>query len=154
MSREESNKDLQRLDNEVISANPSLKNIKPKQRQEILQTIMQVVSVRSHSGPLPDVETLQGYNQIIPNGAERLMQQVEKQSEHRREMERKVISSNNLQSFIGQFFGLLIAGGVLYASYELTMSGHDTVGGILGGTTLVSLVGIFVYGKKKQSQDF
>lgn len=153
MNREENNEELQKLDNEVISANPSLKSIKPKQRQEILQTIMQVVSVKTHSGPLPDVETLQGYNEIIPNGAERIMQQVEKQSEHRRDMERKVISSNNLQSFIGQFFGLLIAGGVLYASYELTMNGHDTVGGILGGTTLVSLVGIFVYGKKKQKDD-
>ncbi|MEN5213154.1 DUF2335 domain-containing protein [Elizabethkingia anophelis] len=107
---------------------------------------------KSHSGPLPDVETLHGYNEIIPNGGERLMKQVELQGEHRRKIESSVIKWNNLQSLIGQIFGLLIAVGILYASYELAMNGHDGVAGALGTTTIGSLVGIFVYGKRKQKE--
>ncbi|MEN5132363.1 DUF2335 domain-containing protein [Elizabethkingia anophelis] len=117
------------------------------------KSTLQVISIsKSHSGPLPDVETLHGYNEIIPNGGERLMKQVELQGEHRRKIESSVIKWNNLQSLIGQIFGLLIAVGILYASYELAMNGHDGVAGALGTTTIGSLVGIFVYGKRKQKE--
>ncbi|GET45255.1 DUF2335 domain-containing protein [Capnocytophaga felis] len=155
MDKEASKQELQRLDEEVISVNPSLKNINPKKRQELLQAYMGVVSVtKMHSGPLPDVETLKGYDEIIPNGGERLMQQVEKQGNHRRKIESKVVNWNNFQSLLGQVFGLLIAGGVLFASYDLAMKGHESVAKVLGSTTIIGLAGIFVYGKKKQREDF
>lgn len=146
--------ELKELEKKIFS-NPQLQNIPQKQRLEITRNTLQVISYsKSHSGPLPDVETLQGYNEIIPNGGERLMLQVEKQGDHRRKLEGRVINWNNFQSLLGQLFGLIIAAGFLYACYELAMNGHDTVAGILGGTTIVSLVGIFVYGKNKQTEKF
>lgn len=140
--------------NEILS-DPKFRGISQKNRNELVQRITSLVSFsKTHSGPLPDVETLEGYNRIIPNGGERLMQQVEKQSEHRRNLESSVVTWNNIQSFVGQCFGLIVALGFLYVTYLLAMGGHDTVASILGGTTIVGLVSVFVYGKKKQSEDF
>jgi putative inner membrane protein len=152
---EKSKANIQKIDKELLDSNPTLQNIDPQLRQELIQTIISVTTVsKVHSGPLPDVETLNGYNRIIPNGAERLMQQVEKQSQHRRDIENKVVSWNNIESLLGQLFGLIIAGSVLYASYSLAINGHETVASILGGATIVGLTSIFVYGKKKQGEKF
>ena len=152
---EKSKANIQKIDKELLDSNPTLQNIDPQLRQELIQTIISVTTVsKVHSGPLPDVETLNGYNKIIPNGAERLMQQVEKQSQHRRDIENKVVSWNNIESLLGQLFGLIIAGSVLYASYSLAINGHETVASILGGATIVGLTSIFVYGKKKQGEKF
>lgn len=152
---EKSKENIQKIDKELLDSNPTLQDIDPQLRQELIQTIISVTTVsKVHSGPLPNVETLNGYNQIIPNGAERLMQQVEKQSQHRRDIENKVVSWNNIESLLGQLFGLIIAGSVLYASYSLAINGHETVASILGGATIVGLTSIFVYGKKKQGEKF
>jgi hypothetical protein len=43
---------------------------------------------------------------------------------------------------------------VLFASYRLAMNGHEAVASVLGGTTIVGLTSIFVYGKKKQKENF
>ena len=77
------------------------------------------------------------------------MQQVELQSAHRRKIE----NWYNIQSLLGQFFGLVIAGSVLYASYQLAMKGYEAVAIVLGGATIVGLTGIFVYGKRKQNEE-
>ena len=152
---EKSKENIQKIDKELLDSNPTLQDIDPQLRQELIQTIISVTTVsKVHSGPLPNGETLNGYNQIIPNGAERLMQQVEKQSQHRRDIENKVVSWNNIESLLGQLFGLIIAGSVLYASYSLAINGHETVASILGGATIVGLTSIFVYGKKKQGEKF
>ena len=146
---------VQKIDSDLVASNPSLNEIDPTLRQELIQTIIGVTAIsKVHSGPLPDVETLNGYNQIIPNGAERLMQQVEKQSQHRRDIENRVIKWNSIESLIGQLCGMIIAGSVLFASYRLAMNGHEAVASVLGGTTIVGLTSIFVYGKKKQKENF
>ena len=151
MAKVDKNKNLQKIDKEILNTNPTLENIDPELRQELIKTAISVVSVsRVHSGPLPDVETLAGYDKIIKNGAERLMQQVELQSAHRRKIE----NWYNIQSLLGQLFGFVIAGSVLYASYSLAINGHETVASILGGATIVGLTSIFVYGKKKQGEKF
>lgn len=45
----------------------------------------------SHSGPLPDPDTLQRYEQVLPGLAERILVMAEKQSEQRQGLERAVV---------------------------------------------------------------
>ena len=150
MAKVDKNKNLQKIDKEILNTNPTLESIDPELRQELIKTAISVVSVsRVHSGPLPDVETLAGYDKIIKNGAERLMQQVELQSAHRRKIE----NWYNIQSLLGQLFGLVIAGSVLYASYQLAIKGNEAVAKVLGDSTKVGIKGIFVYGKRKQNEE-
>lgn len=61
------------------------------------------------SGPLPDPKELALYNDIVPNGAERIFIQFEQQSEHRRLLENKVINNDIRNSRLGMFFSFLIS---------------------------------------------
>lgn len=66
MAKVDKNKNLQKIDNEILNTNPTLENIDPELRQELIKTAISIVSVsKVHSGPLPDVETLAGYDKII-----------------------------------------------------------------------------------------
>ncbi len=60
------------------------------------QVAKQEVSYRveQFSGPLPTPADFQAYDAALPGAAERLMQQFEEQSAHRRSIEGKVVDSN------------------------------------------------------------
>ncbi len=112
-----------------------------------------MIQERSHSGPLPDAETIIQYNSVIPEGADRIMRMAEKQQEHRMNIENLVISSQSKQSNLGQWFGLIIGLVGICCGTFLAYSGETTVGGIIAGGTVVSLVSVFVIGKKLQKSD-
>jgi len=76
----------------------------PDQQQQLIFSFM----MQSHSGPIPDPETLARYNQIIPNGADRIMKMAEDQSQHRISLEAQVIPAQLKQSGRGQIFALVI----------------------------------------------
>jgi uncharacterized membrane protein len=101
----------------------------------------------SFSGPLPPPEALDRYNQIVPGLAERIVAMAESQSQHRQALERKVIDSNIRNERLGQVFAFFIAMTVVVGSLILLWHGRNLEGltGILG--TLVSLAGVFVYGR-------
>lgn len=71
---------LIQLEQEIISENPKLfEGITPKKKQELLKAIsFTSIQQRTHSGPLPDAETLIKYDSVIPNGADRIMKMAEK----------------------------------------------------------------------------
>lgn len=109
-SQEEVPEELQEIEDDLISLNPEIfKGVPVKKKIEILQSFS-IVSIqqRSHSGPLPDSDTLIKYNSVIPNGADRIMKMAENQQSHRMNMENKVITSQSSQSKLGQIFGLII----------------------------------------------
>jgi len=142
--------ELKELEQELQSINPEVFQGVPIQKKlEILQGIS-VVSIRSHSGPLPDAETLIKYDSIIPDGANRIMTMAEKQQNHRIDIESNVVKSNNGQSKLGQIFGLIIGIVGIGCGTYLASIGESTVGGIIAGTTVVSLVSVFVIGKAAQ----
>lgn len=50
--------------------------------------VTQITQVqKSHSGPLPDIDTLRGYADLIDQGAERIMRMAEKEQEHSHKMD-------------------------------------------------------------------
>ena len=105
------------------------------------------------SGPLPDPAELEAYNQIIPDGADRILKMVEAQSAHRIGMEKVVITSQQRQAFCGQIFGLLIGlSGLSLATYAAVM-GQPWFGAIIGGATLGSLVSAFLYTQTQQKKE-
>ncbi|MFN8277077.1 MAG: DUF2335 domain-containing protein [Chitinophagales bacterium] len=119
-------------------------------QQQALIRVMTSASNEYH-GPLPDAETIRVYNQVIPNGGERLMITFEKQVEHRLHIEQTGQRRSLNQSAIGQWMGFLIS--VLFGviSWDLVKSGHDSAGMVIGGADLVALVTIFVANKAAKS---
>lgn len=104
-------------------------------------------------GPLPPPNALREYEEIIPGSANRILESVEKQQEHSRNMERTVITGNSKRAYLGLFFGFIISilgiGGGIY----LIATGHDWAGLSLAGINLTGLVGVFVYGSKARRDE-
>ena len=148
--------ELIELEQELITLNPKIfEGITQDKKEEILKSvsITMIQEERSHSGPLPDAETLIKYNSVIPEGADRIMKMAEKQQEHRMNLESTVILSNSKQSNLGQLFGLIIGLVGIGCGTFLAYSGETTVGGIIAGGTVISLVSVFVIGKRTQKSD-
>lgn len=55
------------------------------------QTSVVQIQASAFSGPLPPPELLAKYNDVIPNGAERIMAMAERQSSHRERLEYRVV---------------------------------------------------------------
>lgn len=147
--------ELIELEQELTTINPQIfQGLTPKKKEEILRSVsVTMIQERSHSGPLPDAETLIQYNSVIPEGADRIMRMAEKQQEHRMRLENSVISSQSKQSNLGQWFGLIIGLVGIGCGTFLAYCGETTVGGIIAGGTVVSLVSVFVIGKRTQKSD-
>lgn len=136
----------------VTKQNPRLFNgLDKKKRDQIVQAIsvgfMHVQ--KSHSGPLPDAETLEHYARIIPNGAERVMAMAEKEQKFRHDTTTTVSRRQLNQISRGQFFAFALAlvgiGGGIFLAYL----GKETTGLTTIITSIVALVGAFLYGQNQ-----
>ncbi len=148
----EISQELIELEHELKAVNPKVfEGIPVGKKREILQSMsFTLIQEKMHSGPLPDAETLVKYNSVIPNGADRIMKMAENQQSHRIKIENKVIQSQSNQSIVGQIFGLILGLVGLACGTFLAYNGIETVGAIIAGGTVVSLVSVFVIGKKTQ----
>jgi uncharacterized membrane protein len=120
---------------------------------EIVRFTRIISSVSYYNGPLPPPNLLREFNQIIPNGAERIIKQFEEQSFYRREFEKLVIRSQQTRSNIGQWLGFSLALICIVSSLYLASKGHtEDVVSIIGGSTVISLAAIFVVGRLMQNK--
>ena len=105
------------------------------------------------SGPIPSPETLAGYNAIVPGAAERILAMAERQSAHRMGLESNVIQGDLRRASAGLWLGGLVAVFAMATAGFMAWAGHPVSGTIIGGGTLASLVGTFVYGSQIKRQD-
>lgn len=123
----------------------------PEPQKKAVEAILLGISYqRIWQGPYPPPEILKAYNDAFPNGAENIFLESKAQREHRHALENKVIPEELSQSRRGQTFGFIITLAFLVASFVLILKGHGVYGTILGGVDLITLVTIFVYGRKTQ----
>src|SRR5438876_1426484 len=126
------------LENAISKAMPEkaaeiLRAIPQEKRQQIAGFVWEQTSIRI--GPIPPPEELAAYNQIIPNGADRILKMAEAQSAHRIEIEKLVIGSQQKQSSRGQHYALVVALVAIGLATWAALHGQPTFGGILGGGT-------------------
>lgn len=117
----------------------------PREEQKVL---LRALSVRKNfSGPLPDGETIKVYAEVIPDGGDRLMNTVEKQLDHRIEIEKAGVKRSFNQSSTGQWMAFAIALVFGLIAWDLARNGQTTVAAILGSVDLVALVAVFITGR-------
>lgn len=128
---------------------------RPEEEKKIILRLISasVQKATSFSGPLPPPEILEGYNNILPDGAERILTMAENQSKHRMKLEDFAVRESFRQSATGQKYGLCLGILGLILAALLAILGHETVAGIFGSTTIVGLVAVFVIGKRGQQRD-
>jgi uncharacterized membrane protein len=98
----------------------------------------------------PSPEQLKNYESVLPGLAKRLVDQVEKQTVHRFEIENKLVSSGIRKSTLGLIFGFLIGSIGIGGGFYLTALGFNVIGIIFSSATLVSIVTAFIYGSQSK----
>ena len=123
-------------------ANQTAKHIETSFSQEVV-----------YSGPLPPPAAFQKYNEILPGAADRLLSMAERQSAHRQSLEKSVVDAGCSAQVRGQYLGFAIAMTVVLGGFTLIWNGKDAVGLSAIITSLVSLVGVFLYGRSQQKRE-
>ena len=127
------------------------KKLNKEERKELVSFAMSVQ--KTHVGPLPDPETLEGYARLIENGAERIMQMAERQQEHRIAIEKQAIKSQLHQSATGQTYAIIIALVFIASSLTCALFNQTVIAGILGVSGLSGIVTAFIRGRNDRDAD-
>ena len=110
-------------------------------------------SFEAHSGPIPPPAILEKYNQIVPNAAERIIRMAEKQSDHRMDLEKKVIDSSIFKSYLGMIFATGIAVYGLYIAKEIAIDGNPATAGIIAAIDIIGLISVGIYNGNIQKNE-
>lgn len=102
-----------------------------------------------HQGPLPPPQVLAQYNSVIKGGAERIMRMAEEEAAHVRSMDARAMQYLRDERRRGQFFGFGAALLGLAAATVCAYLNQPTPASVIGGSTVVGLVAVFVVGRFK-----
>lgn len=136
---------LEEIKDQIRQIEPDLLQSVPEDQQN--QVIKLALEISRHAGPLPSPKTLELYKNVMPDLPERIVKMAEKEGEHRRAIEMKLVRGNLNLKERGQWFGLLIAIFTLSLAGVLIWNGYSIPGSIIGVGGVASLVAIFVTGQ-------
>jgi uncharacterized membrane protein len=126
----------------------------PKKNQKSERTVIATQMVAAHySAPFPPAAEMERYESIYPGFAKIMMERYVKQSDHRMELESKVVDSGIKNAARGQVFAFILAMTTIIIGAFLIYLNKDILGivAILGA--LATLVGIFIYGNKSKKDE-
>ncbi len=115
--------------------------------------LIQAYRQESFTGPLPHPKILALYEEIVPGSADRIISMAENQANHRTKFENTSLAIDGKLAERGQIFAFIIAVICIISTIALALSGHDTVAGVLGGTTIVGLVTTFLGVRHKKNKE-
>ncbi|MEA2047870.1 MAG: hypothetical protein U9O64_05415 [Campylobacterota bacterium] len=122
----------------IIEKNPDYIKEHPEIITQIEQSIEFTEIRKSHSGPIPDAETLKEYKQVYKDAPEIIFSMATKEQSFR-----------HFSTYLGQFSALLIGLSGLGVTAYLGAHDQPWLAGVIGFGSLSSLVGVFLYKKKK-----
>ena len=109
-------------------------------------------SSASFEGPMPTPAILEGYERLVPGAAERILAMAESDTKHQHAIEFSALRAAEGEVKRGQIFAFIIGLAALLASMFALYMGSSVVAGIIGGTTVVGLVSVFVVGRFVKSE--
>jgi uncharacterized membrane protein len=102
-----------------------------------------------YSGPMPLAAEVARYEAIYPGSAQRMFVYADRQQIHRHGLEAAVVRSNIALASRGQWMGFMLGMlGILAATY-LIATGRQVAGVAVFFGDILSLVGVFVYGRRE-----
>lgn len=101
------------------------------------------------SGPLPAPEVIQGYETVLPGAADRIIKMAESEQAHHHKMEEKNEKRRFTASIIGQTFGFVLGMTGIIGGVVLLVNDKSVTGFSVFITSLATLVGAFVYQRRK-----
>jgi uncharacterized membrane protein len=128
----------------------------PPQRQPpappgAIVTVQQ--TVQGFTGPIPPPEVLGGYEAVLPGTANRIVSMAERQSEHRQDLERRVVGANIRHEELGPWIGAAVVVILIAAAVIVTIAGYPWTGGVIGAFDVVGVVTVFVLRQQARERD-
>jgi len=93
------------------------------------------------------------FNEIIPNGADRIVAMAESQIHHRQTLESAVVNGNVTAQRRGQLFGFILGVVAIVGGIGLIAFDKSTQGLVAIITAFVALAGVFIYGRYEQERE-
>jgi len=128
----------------------------PKEAQELLDKFPNktkrniIAQFASYSGPIAHPALVREYEAILPGAAERILTMAEAEGNHRRQQESKVINCEVKCKATGLWLGFVIGLVAVAGSCAVAIFSSPAAGAALGIGSIASLVGVFVYGSRKE----
>lgn len=133
------------LDSDSVERLAEALNVEdPEEKEKLIATFS-----RFSSSPVPPPKVLEGYDDIVEGGAKWLMEYTKREQLHRHKIDQKELNYYSIGQVLGFILGLIGIGGGIY----LAATGVKWFGFAAFFASLVSLVGLFVYNKKIESQE-
>lgn len=111
------------------------------------------VQAEFFSGPIPPPTYLARYNDVVPNGADRIISMAERQSTHRESLETMVVKGNVANQRLGSIFAFIICVLAISGGFWLINSGKSAAGLASILTPLAGVIAVFFYSKKEQKAE-
>ena len=132
-----------------------------KGKQPIVHAVRQEVETQSvYQGPIPSPPTLAAFNEIIPNGADRIMRLAENDQAHKALIQHKIIETRDAASkrehseiISGQWFAFILCFTALCGGIFLLHEGNYISGALLSGVPLAGeLTTLITRGKSANTE--
>lgn len=130
-------------------------------RETQLQVQQQIIALSyRHTGPLPDARLLAQYEKVLPGLAMTIVKEFQAEAAHRRaldnrsqDMDQSALHEHHRLSRLGMIFAFILSlAGFVLVAYVAAL-GHPATASTLGTVMLGGLVGVFIYGRKKQAEE-
>ncbi len=131
---------------------PETKNPPPEERPLPQLSVEERHSIK-YQAPLPPPAMLEHYERVLPGSADRILRMAEQQSAHRQELEARKLRSDIRNESLGQILAFTLALVGLLGGLFLAYEGKSLAGLTTFITTLVSLLGLFIFGRKTQEKE-
>lgn len=120
---------------------------------EIKSVQMQVATSSLWSGPMPPPDVIEGYEKSYPGAAKLLFEQFVKQSNHRMEIETKVVESNIRNESRGQWMGFVLLGLIVVLGMTGVFLDKQVAGTITAIGGLTGILTLFLARKGRSRQE-
>lgn len=123
------------------------------EEQESDSGVLVTQTVEQFFGPIPPPHALAQYEKVHPGLADRIVKMAESQSEHRKDLETKVILHDRLKSTLGLVFAFVIVIMAILAGVYLVIRGEPLAGGFISMIPLGTIVGAFIYQQRGKEDE-
>lgn len=118
-----------------------------KARAQALAILTQIqVRAEPYQGPIPHPDMLRAFDALVPGSAEKIINQMIKQSDHRMSLEQFVIRGDSRRADWGVVAGVIVTIAAFALAGLLVMQGLSLAGLGVFVASLAGLIGVFVYG--------
>ncbi len=138
---------VETVSQEPIDINDFIRSLPEDKQETAMQLMFAVEQSTSFKGPLPAPEDFSAYKETLPDAPQRILSMAEKQLGHRTDIEKTIVERNLSLSERGQWMGFVLAILFLAASMVLAFTGHEMLGSIIMGSTLLGVLVVFVLNK-------